>query len=230
MGGSMNGMSMSHSGGSSHMSTSVGAMKMTAAHGSTNILPSWLAVLWTLVFIAILVIHAHHIAESTGQRRIWHSGHVAMALGMIFMYAPGSIDSLDIPTGFWQIAFADLGLAILAWIVWQAVARRAVNVLWLTMAIDMGAMAYMWSPSGFQAPITWVLVAYFVVQGGLWVTDRMRSLDHRTLWGGEASITPGGAVAIEAAEPLVCFSDLRFSMLAMTLGMAYMLAATQLLM
>ena len=230
MGGSMNGMSMAHSGGSSHMSASVGAMQMTTAHGAINILPAWLAVLWTLAFIAILVIHARHIAESTGQRRVWHSGHVAMALGMIFMYAPASIDSFDIPSGFWQIAYADVALAILAWMLAQAVARRAVNVLWLTMAIDMAAMAYMWSPSGFQAPITWALVAYFVLQGGLWVTDRMRTVDHRTLWGGGASITPGGAVAIEAAEPLVCFSDLRYSMLAMTLGMAYMFAAMQLAM
>jgi len=228
VGSSMNGMSMSHPGGSSHVA--MGAMKMTAGHGATNILPSWLAVLWTLVFLVVLVIHARHISESSGQRRIWHSGHVAMALGMIFMYAPASIDSFDIPTGFWQIAFADVALAILAWMLAQAMARRAVNVLWLTMAIDMGAMAYMWSPTGFQAPLTWVLVAYFAVQGGLWVTDRMRAIDHRTLWGGGASITPGGAVALEAAEPLVCFSDLRYSMLAMTLGMAYMLAAMQLMM
>ncbi|HTW41764.1 MAG TPA: DUF5134 domain-containing protein [Solirubrobacteraceae bacterium] len=222
---------MSHSGGLSHMSMSMGGVKMAVAgHGSTNILPAWLAVVWTLVFIAVLVIHARHISESSGQRRIWHSGHVAMALGMIFMYAPASIDSFDIPPGFWQIAFADIALAILAFVLAQAVARRAVNVLWLTMALDMGAMAYMWSPTGFQAPLTWVLAAYFVLQGGLWVTDRMRSIDHRTLWGGGASITPGGAVAIEAAEPLVCFSDLRYSMLAMTLGMAYMLAAMQLMM
>lgn len=231
----MGSMSMSHPGaghsGGGHMSMTVGGMRMSAAvHGTTNILPSWLAVLWTLVFIAVLVIHARHVIDSEGQRRVWHSGHVAMALGMIFMYAPASIDSFDVPAGFWQIVFADLALAILAWMLAQALARRPVNVLWLMLAIDMGAMAYMWSPSGFQAPITWVLVAYFALQGGLWVTDRMRSIDHRALWSGSASITPGGAVAIVAAEPLVCFKDLRFSMLAMTLGMAYMFAAMQLMM
>lgn len=229
----MGGMSMSHSSGGSgsHMSMTVGGMKMTGAmHGTTNILPSWLAVLWALAFVVVLVIHARHIFESEGQRRIWHSGHVFMALGMFFMYAPASMNAIAIPSGFWQIAFADGALAIVAWMLVQAVWGRPVNVLWLTMAVDLGAMAYMWSPSGFQAPITWLLVAYFVVQGGLWVTDRMRSVDHRTLWGGGASITPGGAVAISTAEPLVCFKDLRFSMLAMTLGMAYMFAAMQLMM
>jgi hypothetical protein len=58
----------------------------------------------------------------------------------------------------------------------------------------------------------------------------MREVDHRTLLRGSASITPGGAVAISAAEPLVCFRDLRVSMSAMTLGMAYMFAAMQLAM
>jgi hypothetical protein len=98
------------------------------------------------------------------------------------------------------------------------------------MATDLGAMAYMWSPSGFQAPITWVLVAYFAVQSLLWVSDRMRDVDHRTLRAGSVSIEPGGAVAIAAAEPLVCFRDLRASMFAMTFGMAYMFAAMQLAM
>jgi Domain of unknown function (DUF5134) len=222
-------MSVAHSGDSSHTLMS-GAVKMTAAHGATNILPPWLAVLWMLVFVAILVIHARHIAESAGQRRVWHSGHAAMGIGMIFMYAPASIDSFDIPSGFWQVAFADVALATAAWMLTQAVERRAVNLLWLIMAIDMGAMAYMWSPSGFQAPITWALVSYFVLQGALWVADQMRSVDHRTLRGGDASITPEGAVAIESAGPLVCFSDLRYSMLAMTLGMAYMFASMQLTM
>jgi hypothetical protein len=225
---------MSHMGGAAggaHMSMSVGGMSMSVAgHGATNILPSWLAVLWTLVFVVILVIHARHVLDSDGQRRIWHSGHVAMALGMTFMFAPASLDHFDIPSGFWQLAFANGALAIVLWMVAQALAGRAINVLWPIMAIDLGAMAYMWSPSGFLAPVTWLLVAYFVVQSLLWVSDRMRQVDHRAIGGAGISITPGGAVAISAAEPLVCFRDLRVSMTAMTLGMAYMFAAMQLMM
>jgi multidrug transporter EmrE-like cation transporter len=222
----MSGMSMRHTGGHS----SIGAMSIgNAGHGTTNILPDWLAVIWMLAFIAIVVIHTLHLRDTHGQRRLWHSGHVLMALGMAFMFAPASIDHFDIPTGFWQLAFANGALAILAWMLAQAMSGRAINVLWLVMAVDLGAMAYMWSPSGFQAPITWLLVAYFVAQSLLWVSNRMRDVDHKALWGGEMSVTPGGAVAIAAAEPLVCFRDLRASMFAMTLGMAYMFAAMQLL-
>jgi hypothetical protein len=222
----MGSMSMSHGGGHS---TSIGGMSMSAAHGTTNILPAWLAVIWTLVFIAIIVIHARHVIDSDGQRRVWHSGHVLMAFGMAFMFAPGSLDHFNIPAGFWQLVFANGAIAALVWMLAQALSGRAINVLWLVMAIDLGAMAYMWSPSGFQAPLTWLLVVYFVAQSLLWVSDRMREVDHKTLWGGSFSVTPGGAVAIEAAEPLVCFRDLRVSMFAMTLGMAYMFAAMQLM-
>jgi Domain of unknown function (DUF5134) len=224
----MGAMNMSHGG---RHSTSIGGMSMgTHAHDATHILPDWLAVIWTLAFIAILVIHARHVMDSDGQRRIWHSGHVLMALGMAFMFAPSSIDHFNIPSGFWQLVFANGALAALAWMLAQGLSGRAINVLWLVMAIDLGAMAYMWSPSGFQAPITWLLVAYFAAQSLLWVSDGMRDVDHRTLLRGSASVTPGGAVAISAAEPLVCFRDLRLSMFVMTLGMAYMFAAMQLAM
>jgi len=218
---------MSH--GGSH-STSVGGMSMSAAHGTTNILPAWLAVVWTLVFVAIIIIHVRHLRDSEGQRRVWHSGHVLMAFGMAFMFAPSSIDHFDIPSGFWQLVFATGALAVVGWMLAQAMERRAINVLWLVMAVDLAAMAYMWSPSGFQPPVTWLLVAYFLAQSLLWLTNRMREVDHRTLGGGAFAITPSGAVAISAAEPLVCFRDLRGSMFAMTLGMAYMFAAMQLMM
>jgi Domain of unknown function (DUF5134) len=225
--GSMN-MSMSHGGGHS---TAIGGMSMSAAHGTTNILPEWLAVIWTLVFIAIIVIHTRHVLDSDdGQRRIWHSGHVLMAFGMAFMFAPASIDHFNIPAGFWQLAFANGAIAVLLWMLAQALSGRAINVLWLVMAIDLGAMSYMWSPSGFQAPLTWLLVAYFFAQSLLWVTDKMRDVDHMTLLKGSFAVTPDGAVTMAAAEPLVCFRDLRASMFAMTLGMAYMFAAMQLAM
>jgi hypothetical protein len=224
--GSMSGMSMSH--GSGH-STSVGGMSMsTGAHAATNILPSWLAVIWTLAFIAIIVIHALHLRETHGQQRIWHSGHVLMAFGMVFMFAPASLDHFNIPSGVWQLAFANGAMAIVLWMLAQALSARAINVLWLLMAVDLAAMAYMWSPSGFQGPVTWILVAYFATQSLLWVTNRMRDVDHKTLSGGGFSVTPEGSIAMSAAEPLVCFRDLRFSMVAMTLGMAYMFAAMQL--
>ena len=231
MTGSMSGMSKS---AMSHMSTThsmaMGGMSMTVANHTTNILPSWLSVLWMLVFIVIIVIHGRHVVQSSGQSRVWHSGHVFMALGMAVMYAPTSVDSFNVPTGFWSLAFADGAIAIVLWMLYEAFTGRGTNLLWLAMAFDLGAMAYMWSPSGFQAPISWLLVAYFAGQSLLWGTNRMRNLDQRTILGGRLTVTAGGAVAATAVEPLICERDLRVSMAAMTLGMAYMFAAMQLVM
>jgi hypothetical protein len=220
--------------GRGHGSVVAGGMSMSSAGhgGGVSILPTWLAVIWTLVFIAIFVVHARHLRETRGQRRLWHSGHVLMALGMTFMFAPASIDHLDIPHSFWQLAFAGGALVILAWMLTEAAERRAINALWIVMAIDLAAMVYMFSPNGYRAPLSWLLVAYFAAQTLLWATDRMRTIDHRAL-PGAISITPDGALGTAtatAAAPLICYRDLRISMSAMTLGMAYMFAAMQLLM
>ncbi len=218
----------SHAGGMHSMA--MGGMSMSVASHTTNILPNWLAVVWTLVFFVIIASHARHVLESEGQRRWWHSGHVAMAIGMAFMFAPASIDHFNIPTGFWSLAFANGAIAIVLWMLVQAFAGRGTNLLWLLIAFDLAAMAYMWSPAGFQAPITWLLVAYFAGQAVLWGTNRMRDFDERTIFGGAVSVTPEGALAASVAEPLICFKDLRVSMAAMTIGMAYMFAAMQLVM
>ncbi len=221
----------SHMSGMSGMhSMSMGGVSMSMGSHTTNILPNWLAVIWMLVFFLIIATHGRHVLESKGQRRWWHSGHVFMAIGMAVMFAPASVDYFHIPTGFWSLAFANGAIAILLWMLVQAFTERGTNLLWLLIAFDLGAMAYMWSPSGFQAPITWLLVAYFAAQALLWGTDRMRDFDERTIFGGGMSVTPEGGLAASVAEPLICFKDLRLSMAAMTIGMAYMFAAMQLVM
>jgi hypothetical protein len=58
----------------------------------------------------------------------------------------------------------------------------------------------------------------------------MRKLDQHTILGGAVSVTADGALLAAVAEPLICYKDLRVSMSAMMVGMAYMFAAMQLLM
>ncbi len=228
----MSGMSM----GAGHSSSSsVGGMSMTAVHGATNILPEWLAIVWALVFVAIFVIHLRHVLDTHGQRRLWHSGHVLMAAGMAFMFAPTSIDHFNIPATFWQLAFANAAAVMVAWTLAQLLSGRAVNLLWIVIAVDLAAMVYMWSPNGFVAPVTWLLVAYFAIQAVLWATNTFRRLDRERQIPGisRIQINPGGTAsvaAVAAAEPLVCELDLRPTMTLMALGMAYMFAAMQLLM
>jgi len=144
------------------------------------------------------------------------------------MYAV-SADRVDIPSGPWQAAFVAGTVAIVVWTGARLGTRRPISVLWLVMAVDLASMVYMWAPSRDDAtPVSWLLVAYFSAQSLLWATDRIRRVERRTLPGGW-SVTSGGTVRATAAVPLVCYRDLRVTMSAMTLGMAYMFAATQLL-
>jgi hypothetical protein len=211
-----------------------GMSSMSAAHGATNILPSWLAIIWTLAFVAIFVIHLRHMLETHGQRRLWHSGHVLMAAGMAFMFAPSSIDHFNVPATFWQLAFANAAGFAVAWILAQVLSGRVVNLLWVVIAIDLAAMVYMWSPNGYIAPITWLLVAYFAIQAMLWANNAFRRLDREHQIPGITRISAGtggtATISATAAEALVCESDLRPTMAVMALGMAYMFAAMQLAM
>lgn len=224
----MNGMAI----GSAHHATvkmSMGGMTIGVSHRATEILPGWLAVIWTLAFLAVLVVHARHVMETDGERRFWHAGHVLMALGMVFMFAPGSLDHFDVPAGFWPLLFANAAGAVVAWALARTLAGQAVNGLWLVLAFDLAAMAYMWSPSGYVAPLTWLLVAYFAVQALLWATDSYRWLDRRLTVKGVGGVNPDGTLSATAVQRLVCERDLRPSMATMALGMAYMFAAMQLL-
>ncbi len=209
--------------------TSMSGMAMPtggAGVGAAQILPSWLAAVWVMTFAAIVVIHLRHAVEEEGERRLWHSGHVLMALGMTFMYASSSVDRLVTLTSLWQLVFGSATLTILALILGRTLTRQAISPLWPLMAIDMAAMAYMCSSGGFVAPLTWLLVAYFLGQSVLWSRDWIRGLDEQA---SPAVWSSAGGVAAAVAAPLICQRDLRISMCAMTVGTAYMLVAMQLL-
>ena len=72
-----------------------------------------------------------------------------------------------------------------------------------------------------------MLVGYFAIQALLWASDRYRELDGQEV-GGRLLLSGDGTVTASAVTSLVCERDLRLSMGAMALGMAYMFAAMQL--
>ena len=142
----MNGTSsMAMGAGGSH--TTMGGISMTVAHGATNILPAWLSVIWTLIFLTIVVVHALHVSETHGERQLWHSAHVLMAVGMLFMFAPPSLDHFGVPAAFWQLLFATAAVGLVIWMLVELTNGVAVNRLWLAITFDLAAMAYMWSPT-----------------------------------------------------------------------------------
>jgi Domain of unknown function (DUF5134) len=205
-------------------------MSMGTAHASgLSILPEWLALIWTAVFVSIAVSHCRHLLATRGQLRVWHSGHVLMAVGMVFMYAPAAVEPLTITPDAWQLTFSLAVGSSLVWVLAQLLDRLPINVLWVLMGVDLAAMLYMWVPGAFSATLSWLLVAYFAVQACLWATGSYRRVDGlwRVVSRPVASVQGTIAISLAAvrSQPLICDLELRPSMTAMAAGMAYMLAA-----
>ncbi len=203
-----------------------------------NLLPPWMGVASTVVFLAIAISHLRHMAQTTGQRRAWHACHVLMAVGMAFMYAPAQVDPLAVPSAFWKLVFAAAGIIAAAWAI-NGVGRVS-TLIWLLTSIDMAAMLFMWSgPQGAAtAPVAWLLACYLLAEAVMWALDLHRRLDGTTpvvswrLLATEsgASISEGSiGTETVGSGSLVGELDISASMVAMTVGMAYMLVAMQLM-
>ena len=214
---------------------------MTSEHGvgmhMLNLLPLWMGVAWTAAFLGIAASHLLHMAQTTGQRRPWHSCHVLLAVGMAFMYAPAQIDPLAVPSAFWKLVFAAGGVIAAVWAIGGI--GRVSTLLWLLTSIDMAAMLYMWSGPrrSDTAPLTWLLAVYLSAAGMMWAFDLYRRLDGATpIVSWQLLASESGAMSITAsgnetapARSLLGELDINASMITMALGMAYMLVATQLM-
>jgi hypothetical protein len=206
-------------------------MGMGGAGHAMPLVPEWLGITGAAVFVVIAASHLRHLTTATGQRRPWHACHVLIAVGMAFMYAPAAIDPFVIPAGFWRVVFA---LACVLAALWSmGGAQRAPTLMWLLTAVDLGAMVCMWT-TNLSASLRWALVVYLGVQASLWALDAYRRVD-----GGAPvinvaglSAAPGGValpVAGARAESLLGDLDISVSMVLMSVGMAWMFAAMQLL-
>ncbi len=134
-----------------------------------TLLPGGLGIAFGVVSLLVVVPHLRHVASTAGQHRWWHAGHIVMALGMVQMFLLGMGNpGVDNAMGglFIAIAFTVLVVAV-----WCRTREGVVNPLWIATALDMAAMAYMYAPQGLRpAPVTWLVIAYLLVQAIAWAT------------------------------------------------------------
>ena len=193
-------------------------------------MPEWLGIVGAAIFVVIAVSHLRHLATAVGQRRPWHACHVLIAVGMAFMYAPAAIDPLGIPARFWQIVFAVACVLAALWS--MSGAQRTPTLMWLLTAVDLGAMVCMWT-TNVSASLRWALVVYLGVQASLWALDAYRRVDGAApvINFSALSAAPAGVsmpVAATRVESLLGDLDISVSMVLMSVGMAWMFAAMQL--
>jgi hypothetical protein len=208
----------------------VGRHGGTAMHG---LLPLWLELIAVAVFVAVALSHLRHMVATDGQRRPWHAGHVLMAAGMAFMYAPGAMDHLPGVSAVWRLALAAAGLLAGAWAIWGA--SSGVNPVWLLTALDCGAMLFMWSPDPGARAVGWLVLLYLLADGAMWTLDAYRRFEgERSIlrWLPVGELGGAGSVGLARISPagagLLGDLDIGPSMAVMSFGMAYMLVVMQL--
>ena len=151
-----------------------------------------------------------------------------MALSMAIMYLPASVAQVAISPVLWQSIFGSLAVLLLAYGIVMLSAHRAPSALWLLVVLDMGAMVYMWAPGTDAAAIGWIAAGYLTLEALLWASDAMPRLD-RPVAPGSYAVSAQGVICVARGTTLTTELDLRVSMCAMTVGMAFMIVAMQLM-
>lgn len=204
------------------------------------LLPVWLGVAASLVFLVVLVVHVWHLFDEGVRGRAWHCGHVLMAAGMIDMFLP--THGMVVSAGIGEGVFAVSACLVFCWLLVGLARGASVGVLWIVLGVDLSAMVYMFAMSQVRiAWLSWLLVAWFVLQAAGWATGRLSAVVGRgglgdTPCGAQAVVAetggPGaasGAGGPDAAARSAAHSvSIRLTLLAMNLGMAYMFVAMQL--
>jgi hypothetical protein len=228
---SMSGMSstapmpgMSASSGASGMSDMSGMDGMDSMSMGVDILPMWVSVIWIVALVAVLVFHCGHLVRMGGQHRWFHSAHIIMLVGMIYMYAMMAFNLNWVSSTVWMWLFVLTTAAMIIWMITRIVAKKPFSYLWIFALVQQAAMIYMWAPmSSWVAAFTWALVVYFTLETIAWLVG----------WCNDGKPERGNAVGPgdrSLIVPLGHGSTLgNISMAVMAASMAYMFAGMQLM-
>jgi hypothetical protein len=124
---------------------------MMMSSGS-DLLSARASVIWIAALSAVLVFHCSHLIHMRGERRCYHSAHVVMLLGMLYMYAAVAFGLDWFPTRVWMIIYVATSAAIISWMLVQFGQRRSFDSLRILALVQQGAMIYMWAPMTYWVP------------------------------------------------------------------------------
>ncbi len=225
---SMSGMSstspipgMTASSGTSGMSDMSGMDSMSMG---VDILPVWISVIWIVALAAVLIFHCGHLVRMGGEHRWFHSAHIIMLVGMIYMYAMMAFNLTWISSTVWLWLFALTTAAMIIWMITRIVGKKPFSYLWILALIQQAAMIYMWAPmSNWVAAFTWALVVYFTLETIAWLVGLC---DDGKPGRGNA-VGPGDRSQVVSLGHGSALGNI--SMAVMAASMAYMFAGMQLM-
>jgi len=180
------------------------------------------ALLWITALLVVLLFHCSHLFRMRGEACWYHSAHVVMLLGMLYMFSAPAIGLHFLPPRAWIIVYVATSVAILGWMLLRLLRRRSLGKLWAVAFIQQVAMIYMWAPMRFWLPLlTYGFVFYFVGEIIAWLANAYSKLEPLAVAQAHARHAGG------SLEPRSVFGDL--CMTTMAASMAYMFLAMQLM-
>lgn len=189
-----------------------------------DLLPLWVSVIWIVALAIALVFHCGHLIHMGGQHRGFHSAHVVMLLGMLYMYAAMTFGWDWFPRQVWMWIYVTTSAAIILWMLVRFWQRRPFSYLWILVLVQQAAMVYMWVPMiDWISWLTYALVAYFALETIAWLTGLCNDVryDHRL------AVGPGDSLLVVPLGYRSAFGNI--SMVAMGASMGYMFAVMQLM-
>lgn len=191
------------------------------SHGQA-LLSARASVVWIAALCAVLVFHCTHIARMHGEHRWYHSAHVIMLVGMLYMYAAVAFGLDWLSTDYWIILYSVTSAAIILWILIRYSQHRSLSNLWLLVLVQQAAMIYMWVPMRDWVPqLSYGLVLYFTLEAVSWLIHAYGRLEP------SAALPAHGSLTFDPEFNSV-FGDLCMTLMAAS--MAYMFAGMQLMM
>ena len=117
-----------------------------------DLLSARASVIWIAALCAVLVLHCSHLIRMRGEHRWYHSAHVVMLLGMLYMYAAVAFGLDWLPARIWMIIYVAASAAIIGWMLVRFRERRPFGNVWILALVQQGAMIYMWVPINTGCP------------------------------------------------------------------------------
>ena len=135
-----------------------------------GLLSAGASAVWIAGLCVALVFHCGHLIRMHGERRWYHCAHVAMLLGMLYMYASVAFGLEVLPAHVWLTIYVATSAAIVVWIWERYRQRRAFGHLWIVALVQQAAMIYMWAPMKYWLPLaSYALAAYFALETSGWL-------------------------------------------------------------
>ncbi|HUB64370.1 MAG TPA: hypothetical protein VL996_07985 [Methylocella sp.] len=161
---------------------------------SADLFSAKASVIWVAALFVVLIFHCSHLIHMRGERRWYHTAHVVMLLGMLYMYAAVAFGLDWFPAHVWMIIYVATSAAIVSWMLVQYEQRRTFGFLWILALVQQGAMIYMWMPMAYWMPrLSYAFAVYFALEAIAWlmrayIKPRTRQRTRRGRWiAGQAS-------------------------------------------